>query len=86
MMVTTTIPDKLSVTSFVYQMYQYFTRARQSAISRAKQEEEEQEQRKAAGKGGEGVEGGQKREGGLIPVSLREGATGSQRLRLFIVE
>jgi hypothetical protein len=41
MMVTTTIPDKLSVTSFVYQMYQYFTRACPSAISRAKLEEEE---------------------------------------------
>jgi hypothetical protein len=40
MMVTTTIPDKLSVTSFVYQMYQYFTRACPSAISRAKLEEE----------------------------------------------
>ena len=41
MMVTTTIPDKLAVTSFVYQMYQYFTKATQSAIARAKQEEEE---------------------------------------------
>ncbi len=34
MMLTSTIPDKLSVTSFVYQMYQYFNRATVSAISR----------------------------------------------------
>lgn len=34
MMVTATIPDKLAVTSFVYQMYQYFTKATQSAITR----------------------------------------------------
>jgi len=34
MMVTTTIPDKLSVMSFVYQMYQFFTKARMSAIAK----------------------------------------------------
>ena len=34
MMVTATVPDKLAVTSFVYQMYQYFTKATQSAITR----------------------------------------------------
>lgn len=37
MMLTSTVPDKLSVTSFVYQMHQYFTRATISAISRNKQ-------------------------------------------------
>lgn len=39
MMVTTTVPDKLSVTSFVYQLYQYFTKARMSAIAKAEMEE-----------------------------------------------
>ena len=34
MMLTATVPDKLSVTSFVYQMNQYFTKATISAISR----------------------------------------------------
>ena len=34
MMVTATVPDKLAVTSFVYQMYQYFNKATQSAITR----------------------------------------------------
>ena len=34
MMVTATVPDKLGVTSFVYQMYQYFNKATQSAITR----------------------------------------------------
>ena len=34
MMVTTTIPDKLAVTSFVYQLYQYFTRATPSAVAK----------------------------------------------------
>ena len=38
MMVTTTIPDKLSVTSFVYQMYQFFTKARMSAIAKGEKE------------------------------------------------
>lgn len=35
MMLTSTVPDKLGVTSFVFQMYQYFTRAMQSAITRS---------------------------------------------------
>ena len=34
MMLTSTIPDKLAVTSFVYQMYMYFTRATLSAIAK----------------------------------------------------
>ena len=34
MMVTATVPDKLAVMSFVYQMYQYFNKATQSAITR----------------------------------------------------
>ncbi len=37
MMLTSTVPDKLLVTSFVYQMYQYFNRAMMSAISRDSQ-------------------------------------------------
>lgn len=32
MLVTTTVPDKLAVTSFVYQLHQYFTRATLSAV------------------------------------------------------
>lgn len=34
MMVTTTVPDKLAVTSFVYQLHQYFTKATQSAVAK----------------------------------------------------
>ena len=34
MMLTSTVPDKLAVTSFVYQMNQYFTKAMPSAITR----------------------------------------------------
>ena len=39
MMVTTTVPDKLSVMSFVYLMYQYFTKDTMSAIAKAEREE-----------------------------------------------
>ena len=35
MMLTSTVPDKLAVTSFVYQMNQYFTKAMPSAITRS---------------------------------------------------
>ena len=35
MMVTTTVPDKLAVTSFVYQLHQYFTKATRSAVTRS---------------------------------------------------
>ncbi len=34
MMVTTTVPDKLAVTSFLYQLHQYFTRATLSAVAK----------------------------------------------------